>query len=256
MRVIFISCILLIASSSTVFSQASEPCYPDSIADVYEYPIKPGTPEWKNYSHTEHLEMLQLADTVLSRITTEGLLLTCLNYPFLGNMIAFDSYQLGVERVIVNFNALQELLERPEVVLLLMKEYINLDPVKVDPDWTILQIAIYKYRFMFIEMLLGQEELLSQLSKTERRQLLEECLSKYTAKVQDETYGTIHWKTTAVLMGRILLVEGDGDFRQKYDDDEKLRIFLRDAGTYTIEQLNTIVESADKNIDRYQEIQE
>ena len=256
MKIIFIACILMISSSSTVFSQVSEPCYPDSIADAYEYPIKPGTPEWKEYSHTEHLEMLQIADTVLSSITTEGLLLTCLNYPFLGNMIAFDRYQLGIERVIANFNGLQELLKRPQVCLLLMKEYISLDPVKVDPDWTTLQRANYRYGFIFIEMLLGQEKLLSQLSKMERRQLLEECLSKYTAKVQDETYGTMHWKTTAILMGRILLIEGDGDFRQKYDDDEKLRTFLQDAGIYTIEQLNTIVVSADKYIDRYQEIQE
>ena len=256
MKAMFISCIILIASSSTVISQASEPCYPDSITDVYEYPIKPGMPEWKEYSHAEHLDILQIPDTVLSSITTDGLLFTCLNYPFLGNIIAFNSYQLGIERIIANFNGLQELLERPKAGLLLMKEYISLDPDKVDPDWTILQRGNYRFRFMFIEMLLGQEKMLSQLSKIERRQLLEECLSKYTAKVQNETYGTMHWKTTALLMGRILLIEGDGDFRQKYDEDEKLRTFLRDAGTYMIEQLNTIVVSADKYNDRLQDIQE
>ncbi len=256
MKAMFISCIILIASSSTVISQASEPCYPDSITDVYEYPIKPGTPEWKELkTQKAKLEVLQIPEIVLSSMSSEALVLTCLNYPFIHQVIAYDNYQFGIETIINNFNGLQELLKRLESASILINIYADLDPAYIDPDWAIMQRGNYRFQFMSIEMLLGQEKLLSQLSKIERRQLLEECLSKYTAKVQDEAYGTMHWKTTAVLMGRILLVEGDEDFRQKYDD-EKLRIFLRDAGTYTIEQLNTIVVSADKYIDRVQEMQE
>lgn len=249
MRIIITLFVLLLALTLPMYCQASEEKNSNQATDVYEFPIKPGMPEWKELkTQKSKLEVMQIPEAILSEITTSGLVSTCLNYSFLHHIICYNTYQFGIETVISNFNGLQELLNRPEAGSLLTKEYISKDPGDLDPNWTVSEEGEYKFKFMFMEMLLSQEKLLSGLSKEEKLRLLEDCLSKYEAKVKHETYGTMHWKTTAYLMGRILLSVGDAQFKEKYNEDEKLRSLLRDAGRFSIRQLNTIVMSADQYV--------
>jgi len=246
MKVIVIACILLIIFSNAVFGLVSEPYFSDSLLYLYEYPIKPGTSEWGKYSHTEHLEMLQIPDTVLNNISTEGLLRTCLEYPFISNIHAYDNYQLGMEYVISNFNGLKELLSRTDAGYLLVKEYVGLNPKDLRPDWSSKKRGEFKIYFIYLEMLLSQDKILSMLTPRERLELLESCLSKYSIKVWSEAYkSTYYWRTTAFLIGRILLKENYKYFIDKYDGDEKLRIFLDNPSRYTITELNEIVAAAD-----------
>ena len=239
-------CALLITACTIVFGQESETSHADSISDVYEYPIKPGTLEWKQCSHAEHLEMLQIPDAVLNTISTAGLLKTCLDYPFISDIHAYDNYQLGLRNVINGFNGLQELLTRAEAGRLLVKEYFKHNPNDLNPDWSITERGGFKIQYKNLEMHISQHEILTMFTQKERLELLEDCLSKYSDKVWDEAYrSTYHWRTTAFLIGRIMLKEGDSSFEKKYDTDDKLKIFLDDPGIYTIEQLNDIVLAAD-----------
>ena len=53
--------------------------YGQAINDIYEFPIKAGTEEWKQFESIEkRVTALQMPDTVLAIISTEGLLETCL----------------------------------------------------------------------------------------------------------------------------------------------------------------------------------
>lgn len=250
MKSILLICAVLIAIPELGSGQDIAVTPGDSLLDVYEYPIKPGTPEWRNLkSGAEMIETLQIPDSILSKMSTEGLVVTCLNYPSLWHMGAYDSYQRGVEIVMKRFNGFVELSKRADAGTFLMKEYLKLDPDDLDPDWSAIQKGGFQFQFMHLEMILSQRQFLEKLSHDERIALLKNSLDKYTAKVFSESYkSTFIWKTNVLLIGRILLVEEDSEFKNRYDHDEELRIFLDTVNDYTVELFNTIVYSADQYV--------
>ncbi len=68
------------------------------IIDNYEYPIVPGTPEWAEFeSHVEMIEACQIPEDILTNMCTHGLIVTCLNYPLLSDILVFNIIQLGYD---------------------------------------------------------------------------------------------------------------------------------------------------------------
>lgn len=95
-----------------------------TIDEPYDYPIKPGTDEWfKIEDHVEKREMLQIPQDVLEKMTTESLVESIANYPYLLDMLAFSTQKLGYEAVRNGFNGLQELERRPDGMSCLAKYY-------------------------------------------------------------------------------------------------------------------------------------
>ena len=95
-----------------------------TINEPYDYPIKPGTDEWfKIEDHVEKVKMLQIPQDVLEKMTTEALVESVVNYPYLLDMLAFATQKLGYEAVRDGFNGLQELERRPDGMSCLAKYY-------------------------------------------------------------------------------------------------------------------------------------
>lgn len=95
-----------------------EPEY--AIDTPYEYPVLPGTQEWIDLGDTlTRRRACQIPDDILHNMTTDALLQTVINYPFLPDIYAFDSIQMGYETVKRRFNGLQELETRPDYLDLL-----------------------------------------------------------------------------------------------------------------------------------------
>ena len=81
----------------------------------YEYPIKPGTEEWKLITNRiERAEKCQIPEDILSRMTTEALAKTVLEYPFMVDMYAWNTTSVGYQVIKSEFNGLQELEMRPD----------------------------------------------------------------------------------------------------------------------------------------------
>jgi hypothetical protein len=81
-RMIFIFNVLLM-NSLVAFGQTD-------VKDAYEFPIKPGTEEWKQLEPaTIRIAALQIPDAVLASISTEGLLETCLHFPYLSDIVFY-----------------------------------------------------------------------------------------------------------------------------------------------------------------------
>ncbi|QNP54519.1 hypothetical protein H9L05_22680 (plasmid) [Hymenobacter qilianensis] len=84
-------------------------------ADTYVFPIVPGTPAWATFqTGAEMVAACQLPAATLPRISTAGLVATCLTYPLLGNMLAANSLQRGTRAQLANFNGFGELQQRPK----------------------------------------------------------------------------------------------------------------------------------------------
>lgn len=90
-----------------------EPVY--TIDEPYEYPILPGTDEWKAIlDHSEKIKLCQIPEDILPLMTTEALAKTVVTYPFMVDMYAWNSTSIGYDVVALTFNGLQELERRPD----------------------------------------------------------------------------------------------------------------------------------------------
>lgn len=91
----------------------------------YEFPVKPGTPEWKFSSPEIMYKTCEIPKDELSTIGTRALVITCINYPLFGLMNAFNSPQAGFEAVKQKFNGLNELLGRKDAGTALFSLPVN-----------------------------------------------------------------------------------------------------------------------------------
>lgn len=94
---------------------ASKPVSPYTIDTPYEYPYVPGTQEWIDLGNTHaRYEASQVPEEVLEHMTTDALLLTVLDYPFLSDMYAYNNMKMGYNAVKTSFNGLREFESRPD----------------------------------------------------------------------------------------------------------------------------------------------
>ena len=113
----------LLASSLIVFFAKD-----DTIETPYQYPIVPGTQEWMQLeSRPEMLEACQIPKEILDKLSTDALLQTILDYPFLYEMTLFYmtpeecNSEAGFWFITDSFNGLQEFLSRRDALSALEK---------------------------------------------------------------------------------------------------------------------------------------
>ena len=87
-----------------------------TISEPYAYPIVGGTEAWNQLeTRADMAEACMVPEEILTEMTTHALLETVLDYPLLGELLAFNSEDQGFERICRSFNGLQELLLREDL---------------------------------------------------------------------------------------------------------------------------------------------
>ncbi len=197
----------------------------------YDYPIKPGTQQWKALSsHIEMQNACQIPISILKSFTTNSLIETVLNYPLYGDIFAFDKLQEGFESVTSGFNGLQELLKREDRGTKLLEKYSDLNPAKIDQTWALEEKGAYAAKFYYLEILLAQNSILTSIKREQRILLLHTCIEKAKLKGEyPDVYGILSFANLGLLAGRILLIDNFSSFNSKVSENQELKIFLKDA---------------------------
>ncbi|MEW6557837.1 MAG: hypothetical protein AB1349_10865 [Elusimicrobiota bacterium] len=203
--------------------------------DIYDFPIKPGTKEWKALgTHKNIVKACQIPEDILKKMSTEGLIETCLRYPFLPDMFLSNNIQKGFESIVLTFNGLQELLRREDASTKLLAKYRQirkLDRQSIQKEFG--EFGVFYFRCF--EIVISQNIILSKLSEEEKVKLLRECIWKYHERQKHpNTYGyvskhRVKSHETLLLMGRILENEEYKPFKLKIQDKKYLRDFLDGA---------------------------
>lgn len=142
----------------------------------YDYPIKPGTSEWKSLnSNDAMIDACQIPLTVLNDMSTASLVETIINYPLINNMFAYDNIQMGFKAVSSEFNGILELYKRDDGGKELIKKYKLMNSKSLDN----------RNKITFIEMLLSQPEIISNLNQSQKKSLLKEVNQKYSEKLNN-----------------------------------------------------------------------
>lgn len=152
--------------------------------DKYEYPLNPGMPEWKSLPVEEKNKMLQIPEDKLKSMPTEILIQAYIDNPFCSLMFACNNVQDGFNRVCKEFNGLRELMKRNDAAIKLIDFYKAMQVYGYDVNWEPIKKGRFTFRFVYIETLLSQPEIISQLNATETKILINELIKKYDKKVE------------------------------------------------------------------------
>ncbi|MEI2394594.1 MULTISPECIES: hypothetical protein [Paenibacillus] len=163
----------------------------------YDYPIKPGTSSWNELiDHTKMIEVSQIPDDTLKKLTTNELIETVLNYPLLMDIYAYDTLQQGIDVVSKTFNGIQELYQREDAPNKLIEKYQQM-PVAKDTK-TVTSNQIFDLSNM--EIILRQDEIQKKLNTSEAEKLEKEVENKYLQKqAQKNIYGLTAASSYSVL---------------------------------------------------------
>lgn len=213
--------------------------------DTYVFPVIPGTEQWKQFKTGEEMvKASQIPTEVLTHISTPGLVATCLSYPILPRIMAYNDLQTGFVAVAGNFNGLQELLKRPDAGQELLRVYRGMDPNDVKGKEASKK-GDFTFEFTYIEILISQPEIIAALSPSERKALARESLSKFKAKDnQLDTFSGFGEITSALVLGRVLEKEEFSSAYQAGKRSSAMQAFLAAGRVTDTQVINQIVIDA------------
>lgn len=115
---------------------------PQIITDPYEYPIEPGSDEWSRLTIEEKRQLTYVDRETAEIMTTNALLITTLNYPFIIDIHAFSDIKEGIEIVKDRFPPLDVLISRGDASTVIAEYLSNCDTESIAYG---IAIGIYNY---------------------------------------------------------------------------------------------------------------
>lgn len=187
--------------------------YSQVINTPYNFPVKPGTDEWRSLKNNkEKVAVCQIPSDVIGDLSTSNLLETCLNYPLLLDIYAFNSFQSGFNKCKNDFNGIAELFKREDISEILIAKYKTQHPSEYDANWTLVKKGKFSIDISLIELFISQPEVLNQLDLNQKKDLTKELLDKYSKYTSNDIFGSLNYVTNAlslvnVLEGELILTD-------------------------------------------------
>lgn len=221
------------------FSSRAQKIFTQAHEDSYQFPVQPNSEKWKAFeTHNEMLEACTLPQGSIDQLSTDALISTCLYYPLLTDLTAYEEWQTGFRNVCNGFNGLQELLRRKDAGQKLFGIYTQANPAGFDEGLPWLDKARYCFRLGIVEMLLCQDAVLENFSPEEKKALLDKCLqTEQLKKALPEWYSLYGRIPTHVCMAKVLKSLNDNTFEEKLSTQVQLDYFLHNGNLVVDESL-------------------
>ncbi len=219
-----------------------------AIPETYKQDIKEGTinvyispvnqyetpQEWFTVSVKERVRLSQIPNELLKKMSTDELIIACLNYNLICDLYVCDTAQQGYENLKKQYNGIQELVKCSDSGSKLLKLYQSID-VKEFYEQDRFSII----RINLVGMLLSDEEVLKTLNKDQVKEIINMCYKKNSVPI-DDTTSTLDYLTTTC-MGLKCLYLFDKDARKIIDDCTELKTFIFNAGSFfTVDNIDDV----------------
>ena len=177
-----------------------------SQAQVYDYPVKPGSEEWgKLKTEVDRFAVLQIPENLLKTMNTHDLVVTCLNYPGMVLFGVYNDMQKGMEHLIKNFNGLQELMQRTDAPAELLSVYKQMNSSKLKLLSRSIEQSSWSIRRIYFELLLTQDCVIDKMSDAERSLLMEEARNRLYHKIDNsEEYSVMDYQPSLMIVEKNL----------------------------------------------------
>ncbi len=191
----------------------------------YDFPTKPGSTKWESLSTgQEMVDVCQIPDSILSKLSTQALAQTCLNYPLFFQHTALNDERKAIDEIIKEFNGLNELTLREDG----LKELINLYkeiPVEKTP-YLQTNADDVPYKIIYIELILANDRFIGKAKKTKLNDIKSAFLIKYNSKLKNQNIHSLFSIRKTLLLGAITTLKLDSLNSVKSDNKEKIQHFI------------------------------
>jgi hypothetical protein len=189
--------------------------------DTYIYPVVPGTDEWMKL-HQKGMDEVRKACIVpakfLKKQSTQAVIQTYLDYPFLGDIDTSSSTLLNGYKSSSEYNsAHEELLKRNDAGRCLLETYTVFNPAGC---------IAFILTGIHLEMLLAQPEFYSQLNTNEKKTLVKEVLRKTEIRLNYDYSSHTLYETPGFLMGRMMVSANFSPFIKEVNKNKLLAQYL------------------------------
>ena len=168
------------------------------LSKVYISPINQyeNRSEWLSYSVQERVALSQVPSELLGELSTDELIVTCLNYNLLGDIGLYNSLQQGFDILKKQYNGFQELLKRKDAG----------------------------------SRLLAEESVLRSLKDREVKDLINECYAKGKELLESKSGGFRY--TNEVYVGLRCLCLHDSSIKRAIERDDSLKKFVTEGAQF------------------------
>lgn len=178
-----------------------------SFGQTWDYPVKPGTEEWRALkTHDEKVATCQIPIGILRQISTNDLLEICLNYPLTFDFYAYKSLKEGIIEVVGRFNGLKELFAREDNFSVILK-YIDIQllQVKIESATGVQQKGKAIHEYTLMESLLSFDAFIDNATPGEITYLNSKILNILDYKLdKKKIFSDYASSASALLLGKLL----------------------------------------------------
>lgn len=176
----------------------------------YQYSIFPGTEAWRALEmNADKHALLQLPNDTLRAISTQRLVETCLYYPMMMDVLAFDNLVQGFHFIRGKFNGFEELYRRPDAASCLLLYYQQRNPNRITIFEESTDRGRFSLDFFFLELMIAQQEIMTQLETSQIRLLTQIVLQKLEQQsALPQNYSRVFIPISALVVGRIIAQAG------------------------------------------------
>lgn len=201
--------------------------YNNISAQVYSYPIKPGTEAWKKLkSHDDMVNICQIPDNLIQQMNTRDLLETCLKYPLFFDMYAYDNPKIGFDEMSKNFNGFLSLKKRSDACLIILEEYKRINAESVATFKSEEEKGKFTMHLSAIEILIANDDILNQLKQTHKKEILKEILRKNQGKEEyKDIFGKLGKLTLVYTASKILDTMDDTVWKSYKEGNQNAKLF-------------------------------
>ncbi len=202
-----------------ILSLAVHAALSQRIHELYDYPVRPGSAEWKSARNHEELRNInQIPVHVIQKMDTQSLIGNVIRYPLIGDILIFSSFSDGIEQLKKNFFAFDSLLNRSDVIEELIPVYEGYEPDKVNELHDPVAIGEYMLGLSLLEFIISDRIKNNAITAVQKHRLSIALISKFKQKENlidkygETTLSTCLWAANQLVTEAMLSEQWHDDF--------------------------------------------
>lgn len=201
-------------------------CIIEKPADTYDYPVKGGTPEWAAFTtHQQMEDACQIPADTLAKMSTEGLIQSCIDYPLLGDLLLNVGVNITgtLNNMMQTFSGFIELRKRSDITTTMLERY-----KRMNPDCATCNQPMFTSNFNAFEMIIGNDSIQRKMTSDENKTLVKEAINKYEQKknIGDYYYALYGLSASLYVCSKVMLKENYRPFVEYYNQSSDLQLFI------------------------------
>lgn len=190
--------------------------------DSYDFSM---LPEYPNDATVSRLTYYDVPQDTVDSMSTQGLLKTCLDYPYSVNLVAYDTSKIGYHVVKSQFRPLAALVERqdaPEILASFYSSFTYSDAYYSDYD------ALFSIKML--EMIISDDVIVEKYDSASRKAIVKQGINNIVEN-SEELDSYFFLSDTLHMVSKVLYYDCQ-EFKELADSDARIKSFVTGEAEY------------------------